>query len=242
MKKSPYLHFIAQIGISGAHPGGLHLTKELIAREEIDEKSSILDAGCGTGQTSAYLASTYNCEVIAIDSHSEMVKKAKSRMTHEGFNVQVMKGNLEHLPFKENTFQFVFAESVISFTNATLSLSELHRVLDQHGTLLLIEMTLESKLREIDQQTLKSFYGFNHIYTENQWITKLKESGFSNVEVLFGNTVANTISEQQPEENMTQLHLSQTIDPSLYHTWMKHEELLMKFAHLLGHRVYRCKK
>ncbi|MCR1834683.1 hypothetical protein NSA56_09745 [Oceanobacillus caeni] len=44
-----YLDCLALFGVGGAHPGGLPLTKRILSKEEIDEKQSILDAGCGTG-------------------------------------------------------------------------------------------------------------------------------------------------------------------------------------------------
>ena len=38
-----YLDCLALFGIGGAHPGGLLLTKEILSREKINEKTIILD-------------------------------------------------------------------------------------------------------------------------------------------------------------------------------------------------------
>lgn len=52
---------LALLGIGGAHPGGFYLTKQLFDKEKITSETSILDIGCGTGQTSANLYCKYGC-------------------------------------------------------------------------------------------------------------------------------------------------------------------------------------
>jgi ubiquinone/menaquinone biosynthesis C-methylase UbiE len=71
---------LTSFGVGGAHPGGLKLTKNILSREYIDQKS-ILDVGCGTGQTSAYIAEKYQCAVTAIDNNTTMLEKAKKRFS-----------------------------------------------------------------------------------------------------------------------------------------------------------------
>ena len=74
-----YMDMLALLGVGGAHPGGLHLTKQLLEKEEINIDTSILDIGCGTGQTSAYLYCRYGCEITACDINATMVQKANKR-------------------------------------------------------------------------------------------------------------------------------------------------------------------
>ncbi|MBL5792479.1 class I SAM-dependent methyltransferase [Bacillus sporothermodurans] len=72
-----YQDTLAYYGVGGAHPGGLSLTKQIFHNENITHTTKILDAGCGTGQTSAYLAEMYKCDVTALDIHPVMIEKAK---------------------------------------------------------------------------------------------------------------------------------------------------------------------
>ncbi|MED4475650.1 class I SAM-dependent methyltransferase [Oceanobacillus caeni] len=74
-----YLDCLALFGVGGAHPGGLPLTKRILSKEEIDETKSILDAGCGTGQTSAYISKKYQCHVTSLDCNKMMLDKARKR-------------------------------------------------------------------------------------------------------------------------------------------------------------------
>lgn len=80
IQNSKYLDILSKLGIEGAHPGGINLTKEIFKRENINRKSYILDVGCGTGQTAAYLAYKYGAKVTGIDINPTMVAKARRRM------------------------------------------------------------------------------------------------------------------------------------------------------------------
>ena len=53
--------------------GGLEATKELVRLCHIDRDSRVLEAGCGVGITSCYLAKEVGCKVVAIDIYSEML-------------------------------------------------------------------------------------------------------------------------------------------------------------------------
>ena len=75
---SIYLDFLSKFGVGGAHPGGIQLTKELFKSETITPTTHILDVGCGTGQTAAYLAAQYGAIVTGIDNNPVMVEKAKN--------------------------------------------------------------------------------------------------------------------------------------------------------------------
>ncbi|MDQ0228903.1 hypothetical protein [Metabacillus malikii] len=41
-----YLQLLATLGIGGAHPGGLLLTKKIFEQEQFPLNYTILDAGC----------------------------------------------------------------------------------------------------------------------------------------------------------------------------------------------------
>ncbi len=72
-----YTNTLAELGVGGAHPGGLALTKEMLKNEDINSQTMILDAGCGTGLTSSYLYEQYQCRILACDIHAGMLKKSE---------------------------------------------------------------------------------------------------------------------------------------------------------------------
>ncbi|MGV2549691.1 SAM-dependent methyltransferase, partial [Bacillus licheniformis] len=52
---SRYLEMLSLFGVAGAHPGGLAFSKAVLQKAAPSPDQPILDAGCGTGQTAAYL-------------------------------------------------------------------------------------------------------------------------------------------------------------------------------------------
>lgn len=124
-----YFDFLAKFGVGGAHPGGIHLTQNILSQENISEKSVILDAGCGTGQTAAYLYQQYRANVFGIEINPIMVEKAKSRFQTLQLPISLIQGSIEEVPFADNTFDFILSESVLAFVNKPKALQEFYRVL-----------------------------------------------------------------------------------------------------------------
>ena len=69
----------------------------------------VLDAGCGNGSYSYYSAS-YGAKVIAID-FSDSVYIAKENT--KDVNVQVVRADITHPPFKEGSFEYIFSIGVL---------------------------------------------------------------------------------------------------------------------------------
>ena len=87
--------------------------------QDVSLSGNILDHGCGTGLLKEFL----DIPLFGIDLSFEMLKKAKQR------GELVVQGDLEQLPFKDNSF-----DNVLSFTalqnieHPELALDELKRI------------------------------------------------------------------------------------------------------------------
>ncbi len=231
-----YLDCLSALGVGGAHPGGLQLTKELLSKEKIDETKLILDAGCGTGQTSAYIAERYQCQVTALDSNKIMLDKARKRFSSIQLPIKVKEGSTEKLPFEERMFDMILSESVICFTDICLTISEFKRVLKQNGVLIATEMVLEKSLAEKDLKTIVDFYGVTQLLTEKEWHNLLQKAGFTqvNVEKFKLQLAKNEV------QNATDFSLSENIDENIFEILEQHEYFTTKYKDILGFRVFRC--
>ncbi|MGI8385849.1 class I SAM-dependent methyltransferase [Robertmurraya sp. P23] len=161
MMDKTYQQALAYYGIAGAHPGGHSLTKKMLKREHITKDTTVLDAGCGVGLTSSYVAKRFGAQVTGIDLLPEMVEKARERVTSQQLPVTVMQASLESLPFTDESFDLILAESVLTFTSVEKSLKELHRVLKNNGVILTIEMSGENSLTPNDRR--KNSIGVWHL-------------------------------------------------------------------------------
>ena len=115
-KKSLYFDLQAYWGITN-HIGGLRATDDLAQRCHINPESYVLVIGCGTGKTSSYLARKHGCHITGIDISPKMVNLAKKQASKDGVvdRTEFQVADAQNLPFSDNEFDAVIAESVNVF-------------------------------------------------------------------------------------------------------------------------------
>lgn len=87
---------------------------------------SLLDIGCGTGETLAYLISRNSLELSGIDPSPYMLDFAKKKLKDR---VDLHRGPAENLPFDDNSFNHAFMITTLEFTdNPAEALEEAARV------------------------------------------------------------------------------------------------------------------
>lgn len=232
-----YLDCLALLGVGGAHPGGLKLTKDILAKELIDEDCTILDAGSGTGQTSAYIAEQYQCDVIANDMSQIMLEKAKKRFSNLGLSIRTQQGNIEQLPFRNNMFDVVLSESVIAFTQIPKTLAEFKRILKPEGILLAIEMVREQPLEKEDEHLIKEFYGIKKLPSDSEWLELLRASGFTHItiEKFDISSLKGSDLDDTPD-----FDLSEQVDDRVFDVMKEHHHLSETYKDHLGFSLFRC--
>lgn len=233
---SMYLDFLSKFGVSGAHPGGIKLTKKIFKNEQINKFSRILDVGCGTGQTAAYLAARYGAKVTGMDFNPIMVEKAKNRMIKYQLPVEIIQGSIEECPLPDSKYDFIISESVLSFVNKPRALKEIFRLLKHDGRFIANELTVNRRIETNYEEEIKRFYGLDSVLMEKDWITSYKQTGFKNIKTLI----------RKPSilqnHSMPEFHYSEYIEPELYEIMLQHFNLMVKYQGTLDYSVFLCTK
>jgi SAM-dependent methyltransferase len=171
---------------SGAtkHVGGLSTTKELIELCGIDERTHVLEVGCGTGATARYLAKKLGCRVMGVDIRASMVERATERATraHVGDRVDFRVADATDLPFEDATFDVVLVESVTTFIeDKAAAIREYGRVIKPGGCVGLNEEIWHQTPvpPEIVQYTAETWDVRVEIPTLEGWVGLLKASGLT---------------------------------------------------------------
>jgi len=106
-----------------------------------------LDAGCGSGTLSRWLAER-GAKVVGIDGAPEMVRAALSQAGALEGSLQFQVANVGALPFPAGLFDGVLCSSVLEYADhPELYLKELARVTKPGGTLLISVPNAESVVR-----------------------------------------------------------------------------------------------
>ena len=101
-----------------------------------NKTDKILDIACGTGSlTQEIIKNSTNDQVIGLDFSDAMLKIAKNKVSN------LILGDSHYLPFKKNYFDHItIAYGIRNFENITQSLQEVNYVLNNKGTLNIIEI------------------------------------------------------------------------------------------------------
>ena len=109
---------------------------------------TILDIATGTGDLAINLTETSASKIIGLDISEGMLdvgrnKIAKKKLEH---TIDMVVGDSENLPFKDNTFDAItVAFGVRNFENLDKGLSEILRVLKPKGIFVILETSVPTK-------------------------------------------------------------------------------------------------
>lgn len=122
----------------------------MLAKGGVTRGKKFFDAGCGSGGASV-LAKRRGADVTGLDATPELIDIAKERLPQSRFDV----GDLEALPYDDQSFDVVFAANAVQFTyEPANTLREIRRVLAPHGRAVVAVFT------EMDRN------GMGHVFKE----------------------------------------------------------------------------
>ncbi|TBL81556.1 class I SAM-dependent methyltransferase [Paenibacillus thalictri] len=235
-----YLDMLSALGIGSAHPGGFAATLSQLEQFPIPAGARVLEVGCGTGRTTCYLAKM-GCRMVGLDIRQDMLKKAALRANAEGLDVQFVHGDAAALPFENETFDVVFAESVTNFVNAEKALSEYYRVLAPGGVLYDREVMITRPLDEESLTAVYRFFGMESAYSEAEWLRLLGSTGFKSSEVSGLIRFAENMTDEIPDH--FQFPDAGTItDFRIWQTVLKHDDLIVEHRENLGSGILIARK
>ncbi len=162
------------------HMGGIEATEALARMARVASGQLILDIGCGTGYTAAYIARDHKARVICIDLMPGLLTIAGKRITREGLGdrVSFIRADAHHMPFRNGVFDRALAESVLVFCDKEQVANEVSRILKPGGLFGDNELTfLEPPPAELREMlSMDRGLGMEPM-TENGWEEIYKNSG-----------------------------------------------------------------
>lgn len=174
------------LGVTVLHPGGLAATTALAERCGIGAGMTVLDAGCGAGSTSVFLARKFGCKVIGVDADPGLLLKAQdaARGAKVLDRVAFRRGDLHAMPFEDETFDGAIAQAVLIFTDKPRALRQITRKVRKGGFFGSVELTWrrapsEETIRRVSA-TLCSVAA--NAERQEGWVSLLRDCGLTDVE------------------------------------------------------------
>jgi demethylmenaquinone methyltransferase/2-methoxy-6-polyprenyl-1,4-benzoquinol methylase len=135
--------------------------KRVVAILKKKNPEILLDIATGTGDLAINLVQTGARKIVGLDISPGMLEVGKKKVLekHMEKTIEMIEGDSENLPFKDNMFDAVtVAFGVRNFETLEKGLSEIHRVLKPSGTFVVLETSVPTKT------PYKQGY---HFYTKN---------------------------------------------------------------------------
>ena len=151
----------------------------------IKPEMSILDAGCGSGVFSIYLAQK-KCRVVGIDGSGKMIELCNHSKTTKGLSISFKH---EELPLKNpQNYQnqdIILCSSVLEYiVNYQEVIAQFRHILKPNGLLIVSMPNQDSGYRNLEKYIFKitnrpSYYAYiKHIVSEKDFSKNLKKCGF----------------------------------------------------------------
>lgn len=116
----------------------------------------VLEVAPGPGFLSVEIARTGKYHVAGVEISKTFVEIERANAQAAGVEIDFRQGDAAHLPFEDNTFDFVICTAAFkNFGRPAQALSEMYRVLRPQGRALVIDLRRDASRAEIDREIEK---------------------------------------------------------------------------------------
>lgn len=150
--------------------------ERIISFAELKGNEKALDVGIGSGELAAVLRLE---DVIGVDISEKMIQEC--RKLHPEYKLYV--GDAESLPFKDNTFDFVYCRNFLqNFEDPTRAFQEMHRVTKPSGKIMVIESAVFENERQFVAKIIRVVEPHHPLFPSHERLLDLfKKAGVKNI-------------------------------------------------------------
>ncbi|MBK5502397.1 class I SAM-dependent methyltransferase [Peribacillus sp. TH14] len=146
----------------------------------VSKNANILEVAPGPGYLSIELAKE-GFNVTGVEISPDFVEIEKNNAKEANVSVNFKEGNASNLPCEDNFFDYIVCSAAFkNFKDPVKALCEMHRVLKQGGTSLIIDMNYEATSEDIDIEVrISGMKGFDKYFVKFAFKTFLKKGAYT---------------------------------------------------------------
>lgn len=166
------------------HESLMNTNRTMAECAKISKNDRVLDAGCGVGGSSLWMAKNIGCRVTGISLSAKQVAQGNASAAAEGLqelaNFEVQ--DYCHTNFPSETFDVIWGcESISSAPDKKVFLAEAHRLLKKGGRLVMTDFIKKKGLQGKDAKMIQDWahgWAIDDYTTEEDFNKYLQEVGF----------------------------------------------------------------
>jgi cyclopropane fatty-acyl-phospholipid synthase-like methyltransferase len=190
LDKSSSLHYgYWDASTKNFHEALLNINKILSQKIKINKDDIVLDAGCGIGGSSVWLATNIGCNVTGISLSNKQVNTANDRAVKNGVEnfATFYQKDFTDTDFENESFSVAWAiESVCHAQDKSQFINETFRLLNKGGRLVLADFFKKENLQGKDAEQIQLWadgWAVPDFSTVEQFEKQLKQAGFINIKI-----------------------------------------------------------
>ncbi|HEX5725275.1 MAG TPA: methyltransferase domain-containing protein [Longimicrobiaceae bacterium] len=160
-------------------PGGEELYRQIGRLTELAGGSELLDAACGRGVSTLFLARTFGVQGVGVDPDEALVREAVARAGEAGLETRVAfeAARLDDLPYRDGIFDVAVGEiGLAASADPARAVSELARVTRPFGCVVLVQLIWTGNVDPARREILVQHLGARPMILV-EWKQLLREAG-----------------------------------------------------------------
>ena len=172
-----------------------------VALASLKEGETVLDLGSGGGLDIFLAAKKVGVKgkAIGVDMTEEMIQKARATASKYGYeNVEFRLGEIENLPFEDNSVDVVISNCVINLSpDKEKVFREVYRVLKPSGRIMISDLVTEGELPEEVRKSFDAWAGcVAGALEKGEYLDTIRRAGFKNVKIVSESTYTIDVSQE----------------------------------------------
>jgi ubiquinone/menaquinone biosynthesis C-methylase UbiE len=144
----------------------------------VRKNANILEVAPGPGYLSIELAKK-GFNVTGVEISPDFVKIETHNAKEANVSVDFKEGNADNLPCEDNFFDFIVCSAAFkNFKDPVKALCEMHKVLKQGGTALIIDMDYGATSEDVENE-VREMKGFDKYFVKYAFKTFLKKGAYT---------------------------------------------------------------